>query len=134
MKISSMYPVICTDKVEESKEFYTTNFPFEISFETDWYLSLAAKESDFELAIVRYNHPSVPTNFRKQAQGMILNFEVENVDSEYERFKEQNVEIVQNLKDEEWGQRHFIISDPNGILIDIIEMIEPSIEYLNDYN
>lgn len=43
MKISSMYPVICTDKVEESKEFYTTNFPFEISFETDWYLSLAAK-------------------------------------------------------------------------------------------
>lgn len=65
---------------------------------------------------------------------MILNFEVEDVDSEYERFKEQNVEIIQNLKDEEWGQRHFIISDPNGILIDIIEMIEPSIEYLNDYN
>lgn len=83
---------------------------------------------------MRYNHPSVPTNFRKQAQGMILNFEVEDIDSEYERFKEQNVEIIQNLKDEEWGQRHFIISDPNGILIDIIEMIEPSIEYLNDYN
>ncbi len=134
MKISSLYPVICTDKVEESKQFYTTHFPFEISFETDWYVSLVAKESDVELAIVEYNHPSVPADFRKQAQGMILNFEVNDVDSEYERFKEQDVQIVQEIKDEEWGQRHFIFSDPNGILIDVIEMIEPSLEYLNDYN
>ncbi len=134
MKISSFYPVICTDKVEASKQFYTTNFPFEISFETDWYVSLVSADNKFELAIVKYHHPSVPESFRNHIQGVILNFEVENVDSVYERFKEQNVEIVQNLKDEEWGQRHFIISDPNGILIDIIEMIEPSIEYLNDYN
>ena len=134
MKISSLYPVICTDNVEESKLFYTSFFPFEISFETDWYVSLAAKDSNYELAIVDYSHPSVPQNFQKQAQGMILNFEVEDVATEYNRLKQQNIPLIQDIKDEQWGQRHFIISDPNGILIDVIEMIEPSIEYLNDYN
>ncbi|PFN00621.1 glyoxalase/bleomycin resistance/extradiol dioxygenase family protein, partial [Bacillus cereus] len=30
------------------------------------------------------------------------------------------------LRNEEFGQRHFITSDPNGVLIDIITIIPPS--------
>ena len=67
MKISSFYPVICIDKLEQSKQLYTTMFPFEISFETDLYVSLIEKVSEFELAIIKYDHPGVPVDFRKQS-------------------------------------------------------------------
>jgi catechol 2,3-dioxygenase-like lactoylglutathione lyase family enzyme len=40
------------------------------------------------------------------------------------------VKIVKELVDEEYGQRHFFIEDLNGFLIDIIEPIPPSAEWL----
>ncbi|MCY1558852.1 hypothetical protein D9M68_958250 [compost metagenome] len=40
------------------------------------------------------------------------------------------VNVVQPLRDELFGQRHFIASDPNGILLDIITQIEPDPEWL----
>ena len=37
------------------------------------------------------------------------------------------------LKDEAFGQRHFITRDPNGVLIDVIKPIPPSEEFLSQY-
>jgi catechol 2,3-dioxygenase-like lactoylglutathione lyase family enzyme len=60
-------------------------------------------------------------------RGLILNFEVDDVDAEYNRLiKEENLPLEQDIRDEDFGQRHFITSDPNGILIDIIKVIPPS--------
>ena len=38
--------------------------------------------------------------------------------------------IVQALRDEVFGQRHFIAADPNGILVDVITPIEPDPDWL----
>ena len=38
------------------------------------------------------------------------------------------------LRDEEFGQRHFIISYPAGNLVDIIENIEASAEFAGYYH
>jgi len=65
--------------------------------------------------------------------GLILNFEVEDVDDEFERAKANDLPIALSLRDELFGQRHFITSDPNGILIDIIKPIPPSEEFLKQY-
>jgi hypothetical protein len=37
------------------------------------------------------------------------------------------------IRSEIFGQRHFITSDPNGILIDIIQVIPASEEYTQKY-
>ncbi len=37
------------------------------------------------------------------------------------------------LRDEAFGQRHFITRDPNGVLIDIIKPIPPSAEFAQQY-
>ena len=36
---------------------------------------------------------------------------------------------VRTIQDEDFGQRHFITADPNGVLIDVIKPIPPSAEY-----
>ena len=43
------------------------------------------------------------------------------------------IPILLSLRDEDFGQRHFITSDPNGVLIDIIKPIPPSEAYAAQY-
>ena len=66
------------------------------------------------------------------SKGIILNFEVDNVDKIYNSIKDK-VDIVCDIKDENFGQRHFIVEGPSEILIDVIQPIPPSEEFLKNY-
>jgi catechol 2,3-dioxygenase-like lactoylglutathione lyase family enzyme len=65
--------------------------------------------------------------------GLILNFEVEDPDAEYARIGAAGLPVLLELRDEDFGQRHFITADPNGVLIDIIKPIPPSADYAAQY-
>jgi len=125
MWITSLYPVICTDKVAETRSFYLQHFPFETTFDSNWYVSLRSSGArPFELALLDYRHETVPEGFRKAfGGGLLINFEVEDVDSVYNRFRNAGLPIHVELRSEDFGQRHFITSDPNGVLIDVIKVI-----------
>lgn len=52
----------------------------------------------------------------------------------YEKIKENNPAIIiSDLRDEEYGQWHFMAIDPNDILLDIIEYISPSEAFRENY-
>ncbi|MED1796739.1 VOC family protein [Brevibacillus nitrificans] len=136
MQISSSYPVILTEQVADSSRFYTDYFGFVPAFESDWYVSLKNDQTEhsFELAILDASHATIPDGYRKTTQGLILNFEVDNVDAEYERLIVQSgLPLHLDIRDEAFGQRHFITSDPNGVLIDVITVIPPSEAFLRQY-
>ena len=136
MKINSFYPVILTKHVKESSRFYTDYFGFDIVYDADWYVSLKSSRSDipFELALLDASHPTVPEAYQKSVQGLILNFEVEDVDQEYHRLiTSEKLPLHLDIRDEVFGQRHFITSDPNGVLIDVIKVIPPSQEESTQY-
>jgi catechol 2,3-dioxygenase-like lactoylglutathione lyase family enzyme len=136
MKINSFYPVLLTNDVAGSKDFYTKHFPFKITFDGGWYVSMKARqEFPFELALLEPNHSSIPSNFRRELNGgLILNFEVEDADKEYARLKAMGLPIHLEIRSEDFGQRHFITSDPNGVLIDVIQVIPPSEEFAKQYS
>jgi catechol 2,3-dioxygenase-like lactoylglutathione lyase family enzyme len=131
MNLTSFYPVICTARVTETSDFYRTYFGFETTFEADWYVSLRRPEApNYELAILDYAHPTMPEAFRAPVRGLLLNFEVEDVDAEYRRLVEQHqLPVHIPLRSETFGQRHFTISDPSGVLIDVITPIPMTGEY-----
>jgi catechol 2,3-dioxygenase-like lactoylglutathione lyase family enzyme len=136
MNIMSFYPVLMTSDVKGLKDFYCEHFDFSVVFETDWYVSLkkVRDPAPFELAILEPTHPTVPPGFGRPAQGVILNVEVENAGEEYDRLVKQggNKELL-SLRDEAFGQRHFMILDPAGNIIDIIQNIAPSADYADNY-
>ena len=136
MKVSSFYPVILTDQVAATAAFYTEHFGFEKVFEADWYISLRKSSPDipFELAILDAEHPTIPDKFRMKTRGLILNFEVDDVDAEYERLiRKAELPVELEIRSEDFGQRHFITSDPNGVLIDVITVIPPTSEFGSQY-
>ena len=134
MKCTQYYPVIQTDDVEGTAAFYISNFHFKPVFESDWYSHLQSSEDEgVNLAILKFDHETIPEVGRGKSSGLILNFEIGDVDSEHERLRTAGVEIIQELRDETFGQRHFIARDPNGVLIDVIKPIPPSEEFLAQY-
>ncbi|ASP33487.1 VOC family protein [Labrenzia sp. VG12] len=135
MKCTQYYPVLMTSKVAETSRFYQDNFRFKAIFEADWYVHLQSEDDDkVNLAVLDQTHETIPEEGRGNgAGGMLLNFEVEDVDAIYEEAKGKGLPILLALRDEPFGQRHFITKDPNGVLIDVIKPIPPSEEFLKQF-
>lgn len=135
MELTSFYPVIATERLQESRDFYTRLLGFETTFEADWYVSLLRPGAvPYELALLDPTHPTVPEGYRRPVQGLLLNFEVADVDAEWERLVgREGLTPVLGLRSEDFGQRHFIVTDPSGVLIDIITTIEPTREFADQY-
>jgi catechol 2,3-dioxygenase-like lactoylglutathione lyase family enzyme len=134
MKPNSIYPVIGTDRIAVSRDFYTSHFDFDIVFEADWYVSLKSRSNPaYELALLDYRHSSLPEAYRQPARGVLINFEVTDVDEIYPQLTNNGLPMILELKSEDWGQRHFITRDPNGILIDVIQNIAPTGIYADQY-
>lgn len=134
MKSTQFYPVLMTDDVAGTAAFYKANFRFAAAFETDWYMHLqSAEDPTVNIAIMDGQHDTIPSQGRGRTAALLLNFEVEDVDTEYQRAVEAGLPILQPLRDEAFGQRHFITQDPNGVLIDIIKLIPPSAEFAANY-
>ncbi|MCF6117071.1 VOC family protein [Mesorhizobium muleiense] len=134
MKTTSYYPVLMTGDVAGTKAFYVTHFGFKPLFESDWYVHLQLTEDRrVNLGIVQGDHDTIPEEGRGRASGLLINFEVKNPDAIYERVIAAGLPILRTLRDEAFGQRHFITKDPNGVLIDVIKPIPPSAEFLEQF-
>ena len=134
MKCTSYYPVILTDDVAGTAAFYRDHFGFEAKFESEWYVHLTSREDEHvNLAVLAGDHETIPEAGRGRVAGLILNFEVEDADAEYQRARAAGLPILQELRDEAFGQRHFITADPNGVLIDVIKPIPFSPEFAAEH-
>jgi Uncharacterized protein conserved in bacteria len=118
---------IITEKLEETKEFYTNVLGFGVSFENEFYLLMHTPNKSAELSFLLPNHPSQKPVFQSpfNGKGVYLTIEVEDVDEVYERIKNKGIAIAIEIRDEPWGDRHFAIVDPNGIGIDIVTFTDP---------
>ncbi len=136
MKTTSFYPVIMTTNVAETADFYVRHFGFEPQFSSDWYVHLSsAEDPSVNLAVLDCSHETILQSGRGNgAAGLLLNFEVEDVDAVHARLTDSGLPIELPLRDEDFGQRHFITRDPNGVLIDVITPIAPSAEFAALYS
>ncbi len=122
--MSSIFPVICCEGIEESTAFYADLLGLEVTFESGWYTLLRAPQhAQVQLGLVLREHPSVPEAFRRPPQGVVVTVEVPDVDVVYSTARAAGRPIVQELRDEEFGQRHFMVADPDGALVDVVMTI-----------
>lgn len=135
MKVTQYYPVLQTNDVAGTAAFYQTHFGFQPAFAADWYVHLkSTADPSVNLAILDGNHETVPAAGRGNSAAVILNFEVADAAAEYDRLSKAGLPMLKPLIDEDFGQRHFITADPNGVLIDIITPIPPSADFAAQYS
>jgi catechol 2,3-dioxygenase-like lactoylglutathione lyase family enzyme len=124
MTVNALFPVVMTDRLAESRDFYADLLGMRIAFEADWYVQLLSPTTPAaQLGLVEAEHESVPPVFRRPADGVLVTAEVESVDAVHERAVARGLPVELSLRDEDWGQRHFITRDPNGLAVDVVQVI-----------
>lgn len=115
---------VYTTKVQESKQFYCTYFNFEVKLELEGFVVLQhTRKPEYELLFCVPDSPFVQEIFHPSfcGKGIIFQMEVEDVEQEYKRVKAANLPITLELIEEPVNGRHFTVTDPNGIHVDIVQ-------------
>jgi catechol 2,3-dioxygenase-like lactoylglutathione lyase family enzyme len=124
------YPCLCVDDIERSVAFYRGLLELEVSADVGWYVELSPPGSPALLvSLVERGHESVPAGFDTARGGVLVSVVVEQVDAVAERAARAGWCIAQSLRDEEFGQRHVMVVDPDGFLVDVIRPIRPSLAF-----
>ncbi|MDO4687063.1 MAG: hypothetical protein Q4A92_11005 [Corynebacterium sp.] len=125
--LKTLYPVIITEKLRECGDFYVATFGFVRVFDSDWYVQLLHEQSGAELAFMLPNLENQPVFLQRKfgGEGVIVSLEVTNAQEEFERVSALGtVEILLGFTEEDWGQKHFMVRDPSGAYVDIVEQIQ----------
>lgn len=138
MKVRDLYPLITTPALFEARDFYVTHFGFDVLFEASWFVYLSGPGEDetrgATLAFMHPDHPSNPPGPESfDGRGMILTVEVSDAKGVFERVSAGGAPIVHPLTDEDWGQRRFMTRDPAGVLVDVVQQIEPKQGFWDQY-
>ncbi|MEV6906524.1 VOC family protein [Amycolatopsis sp. NPDC051071] len=131
MQLSGFGACVVVDDIAATTAWWKRHLHLTVTIELDWFSSLNVGVPGYEMSFVKRGHHSTPEPWRTQeSAGSMVGLMVTDAAAEYERLVEEGVKTVTELVDEEFGQRHFYVEDLNGFLIDIIEPIPPSPEWL----
>lgn len=120
------YPSVVTGKFFETWDFYAAQLGFRTMCESDAYVHLA-HPSGAQLGVLRHELDGLglPAELvsATDGRGFWLNLDVADADAEHARLCAAGVDIVEPPEDKPWGDRQFIVRDPNGVLISIAHKI-----------
>jgi catechol 2,3-dioxygenase-like lactoylglutathione lyase family enzyme len=114
------YPGIVTARLYESWDFYTAKLGFRTLRECDHYVQLV-HPCGAQVSLLRHelDGPASELVSATDGRGFWLNLDVADADAEFARLTSEAVNIVAPPEDKPWGDRQFVIKDPNGVLIAI---------------
>ena len=122
---SAFYPGLVTGRFYETWDFYTAQLGFRTVCATDHYVQLSHL-AGAQIAILQHelDGPTPELVSATDGRGYWLNLDVADADAEHARLSAAGVEIIAPLEDKPWGDRQFVVRDPNGVLIAIAHRIE----------
>jgi uncharacterized glyoxalase superfamily protein PhnB len=106
-------PVIATDDVEATIEYYTSALGFETHFVYGDPPVYAGLRRDKLLLYVTLDAKLVAALKQSGASPDVFMW-VENIDVAYEEHKSRGAKIVEAIADRPWDARQYVVEDPNG--------------------
>jgi uncharacterized glyoxalase superfamily protein PhnB len=108
-------PGIVVKDIGAAKVFYARHLGAKVTFDAGWYVSLRLGARDGpEVAFATPHHdqdtPITPGTLSLYA-------EVDDVDATHDQVRATGAVIDGPLSDKPWGDRSFMLSDPNGVRV-----------------
>jgi predicted enzyme related to lactoylglutathione lyase len=122
MKVIRIVPNLASEDFEASRDFYVAMFDLVVSVELDdWYLQLMPEsDTTSNIGFVNPNHELLAGRGSVGPSGVVVTIHVDDVDEAYERAKQLGAEIAAEIRNEDYGQRHFLMIDPNGLVLNVM--------------
>lgn len=120
----AFYPNLVTGRLYETWDFYTSVLGFRTVAECDVYVHLQ-HPSGAQFGLLKEELDGTPAELvsSTEGRGFWLSLDVPDADEEHARLRSLDVPIVEGPADQPWGERRFIVRDPNGVLVWIAHQI-----------
>ncbi|HEY1178031.1 MAG TPA: VOC family protein [Phytomonospora sp.] len=126
MKVTSTAISLNVDDVTASAGFARDHLGYEQAMAADGFVSLKRADAAVDLIFLRRGIEVLPAGLREQhAAGLIVALVVDDIQTEYDRLTAEGVTVTVPLRTEEWGERLFVIADPNGVHYEFVQWITP---------
>jgi catechol 2,3-dioxygenase-like lactoylglutathione lyase family enzyme len=110
--INRAVPNIKSERAAETRDFFVRLLGFEVAMDLGWVVTLASPTNpSVQVTIVGNDDLAAPG----------ISVEVDDVDAVQARAVEQGFEIVYPLRDEEWGVRRFMLREPSGTVVNVLQ-------------
>ncbi len=130
MNPNKLFPLIFTDKLAETKAYYTEKLGAQVVIDQENYLQVrfGGEEDDPELAFM------VPQTMdmlggvlpRFSGQGLLVSIPTANADASHAAMKKKGADVRVGVLDKPWGWRSYVVRDPNGVLLDFFHALDKS--------
>jgi hypothetical protein len=118
MPVSRGLTAILSDRLADTRDFYVHLLGFKVAFDSDFFIELVSlSNSSAQLGIWRRDHDLVPEKFR-------------HMDAVLLEVERRGLKIAQSLRNESYGQRHFMTVDPKELLLDVTSPIPMSQDFM----
>src|SRR5450755_769004 len=98
-----------------------------VELAADGFASLAREDAGMNVVFLRRGLPLLPEDQRDtHAAGLILAFPVEDLEGDLARLREEGMDITMPLREEPWGERAFQVTDPNGVIVQLLDWNAPA--------
>jgi uncharacterized glyoxalase superfamily protein PhnB len=122
VKITASAISLNVDDVAASARFLAAHFGFTEEMSADGFVSLGREDAGANVVFLRRGLDILPEDQRHDhAAGLILAFQVDDLEGELARLEAEGVAVSMPLRSEEWGQRAFQVRDPNGVIIELLD-------------
>ncbi|MEV6600394.1 VOC family protein [Actinoplanes sp. NPDC051346] len=126
MRISSSAVSLTVDDVPASSKFLATHFGFTERMSADGFASLGRDDNAMDVIFLRRGLEVLPEELRdRHASGTIVAFVVDDLAAEHERLRAEGAPVTLPPREEPWGERLFMVTDPNGIVYELVEWVTP---------
>jgi len=116
MSIRRVVPDITSDRMDESRKFYTEFLGFNVGMDMGSIVTFVSPDNSTAQFTVMAPS-STPYN-------PSVSVEVADVDSVHAEAVAQGIKIVYPLTTEPWGVRRFFAVDPNGVIINVMSHVK----------
>ena len=125
MEITASALSLAVDDVTASASFVKDHFGFTEDMAASGFVSLSRADAGFnpiypQTGLASFK-PAAPRD--RRAGGLLVVFVVEEIDAEYARLQAAGAPIVTPIETEPWGERYFQVTDPNGIIIQLVQWV-----------
>ncbi|MEV0295589.1 VOC family protein [Nocardia sp. NPDC050710] len=108
-----------------SARFLVDHLGFAEKMSADGFVSLEREDAGINVIYLRTGLATFKPQSRagSAGEGLLVVFVVDDIDAEYARLRDEGVPIVTPIETEEWGERYFQMTDPNGIVIQLVQWV-----------
>ncbi len=119
--MGSFYPILVSEKLVDTVNFYEDFFGFIPAIEKDGYVMLKGNDNpDLKIAVFDTRHECVSDRV-PPVQGLIISLEVKDAKAAYDRLYMEGLELYKDFGHDIHGKPHFVVYDPNGVLVNVHE-------------